>query len=226
MRAQDYPLEKVEILLVGSPAQAKEWEPLALTPSPFAAINAIAAPGQSYYMLKNRGAACAAGEILAFLDSDVCPGPGWLRVLTDDIRKGADATCGPSMFQSSDPASASRLSHLIAAAISWGFIIGSRGTARGFLSHNLGFRKAVFDQLRYRTEFGRTCAGSFLMEDMRRSGVCPVFQSKQRVLHRFAWKWWIAKLHVRFGHEVYLLHRLDSKMVSSAASRLGPRRKA
>jgi len=38
-------------------------------------------PGGRYYELKNRGAETAAGELIAFLDSDAIPEPGWLNAL-------------------------------------------------------------------------------------------------------------------------------------------------
>ncbi|MFN3323614.1 MAG: hypothetical protein ACK5AZ_08985 [Bryobacteraceae bacterium] len=110
----------------------------------------------------------------------------------------------------------------MAASISWGFISDRGGEARGFLSHNLGFRSDAFERILYRTEFGRTLAGSVLLEDMRKAGIRSSFVPEQRVAHAFNWRWWCTRLHVRFGHEVYLLHRLNLSSVSRRARWLGP----
>jgi hypothetical protein len=97
-----------------------------------------------------------------------------------------------------------------AASISWGFIVGNPGQPpRGFLSHNLGLRRSAVERLRYREDLGRTCAGSFLYEDILRSGLTIRFQADQRVRHVFTWGWWLKRLHVRFGYEVFLLRRLN-----------------
>ncbi len=226
LRCQDYDLNRVEVLLVGSADQCEAWRCLADCPSPFAAIRTIAAAGEHYYALKNLGAVEARGSILAMLDSDVVPLPGWLRALTRGIEQGAEVTCGPSLFRTVEAAdsmrSANRLTHQVAASISWAFILGEQGRATGFLSHNLAMRKRTFDRLRYRTDYGRTCAGSILADDLLRDGIVPCFLPAQRVAHAFDWTWWCSRLHVRFGHEVYLLHRMSTQSVSQRAKHLGP----
>jgi hypothetical protein len=40
-------------------------------------------PGGRYYELKNHGVAAAKGALVAFLDSDAVPGPGWLNALLE-----------------------------------------------------------------------------------------------------------------------------------------------
>lgn len=222
LAAQRFPLEQVEVLLVGSAEQATAWESYACNGWPFAAIRTIDATGDHYYALKNRGARESAAAIVVFVDSDVMPEPGWLGALVGAIEGGAVATCGPSLFRQETLASSQKLPLLVAAAISWGFIAGPGGRAQGFLSHNLGFQRAAFEKITYRTEFGRTLAGSVLLEDMGHAGIRPEFVSAQRVAHAFTWRWWFSRLHVRFGHEVYLLHRLQLSSVSRLARWLGP----
>ena len=228
LRRQDYPLARVEVLLVGAPGQTAAWEPIAADPAPFGAVRLIPADGAHYYQLKNLGAERARAPILAMLDSDVSPEAGWLTALTTAIAGGAEATCGPSLFRQGPAVGletaegAIGLPRLLAASISWGFIVGPGGEARGFLSHNLGIRKDVFVRLRYPTEFGRTCAGSILHEGMRKAGTRLEFVDGQRVAHAFRWRWWSTRLHVRFGHEMYLLHRMEPTAVSAAARYLGP----
>lgn len=222
LRAQNYPLSRVEVILAGSAAQVAEWRKLAASPEPFAAVRLVEAGGAHYYSLKNRGAEVASGELIAFLDSDVIPEPGWLPALAAALGAGKPASCGPSLFRKGPLSTSRRLALEVAASISWGFVAGPRGRAAGFLSHNLGFRRAEFERLRYRTGYGRTCAGSVLLQDMKRAGIEPELVPAQRVAHAFTWRWWCSKLHVRFGHEVYLLHRMNVDAVSRRAKWLGP----
>ena len=52
-------------------------------------------PGQHYYELKNEGARRANGRIVAFLDSDVIPVPGWLDALLRPFEdQGTDVVAG------------------------------------------------------------------------------------------------------------------------------------
>ena len=86
LTAQDYPLDGVELVLVGAPEQAKGWAERFADPAPFAAVTAVEAEGESYYGLKNRGAAVAKGEIVVFTDSDVRPTPTWPQPSTPSCR--------------------------------------------------------------------------------------------------------------------------------------------
>jgi glycosyltransferase involved in cell wall biosynthesis len=203
---QEFPLEQVEIILVGSREQAALWKDSLARENRFFAVKTIGKSAH-YYRLKNLGADAANGEILAFTDSDALPEDGWLASIARGIAGGADVVAGITLFR--PEAGEARFPGLltVAASISWGFILGD--PPRGFLSHNLGVRRSVFEQLRYREDLGRTCAGWFLYDAMVRSGLPMRFQRDQRVRHVFTWSWWVKRLHLRFGHEIFLLRRLN-----------------
>lgn len=222
LRRQTHPLDRVEVVLVGSEEQTRAWAAFADSPAPFARVRTLDAGSNHYYALKNIGARSAAAPVVVFIDSDVMPEPQWLGALMGAMRSGAVATCGPSLFRCGPLESSRELPLMVAAAISWSFILGPKGIARGFLSHNLGFQSEAFGRIGYRTDYGRTLAGSVLFEDMRKQGIQPLFVHQQRVAHAFTWRWWFSRLHVRFGHEVYLLHRLNVPAVSRHAKWLGP----
>jgi hypothetical protein len=174
-----------------------------------------------YYRLKNLAAEAANGEILAFTDSDALPERGWLEAIVRGIDGGAAAVAGITLFRQEK---GSRFPNVaaVAASISWGFIVGSPGRPpRGFLSHNVGFRRSVFEQIRYREDLGRTCAGSFLYDELMRNGLSIRFQPDQSVQHVFTWHWWLKRLHVRFGYEVFLLRRLTRSAPYGWARKLG-----
>ena len=214
--AQDFPLGEVEVVLVGSPAQADAWRRSWGEGSPFFRVVIVAAAGAHYYALKNEGVRCASAEILALTDSDARPEPGWLAALVEAIERGADVSAGVTLFRGDDGMEPSHPLMQVAASISWGFVVGAAGAGAartvvptGFLSHNVGFRAETFRRHPYRTDLGRTCAGSFLYEELRAAGARIVLQPSQRAAHVFSFAWWVLRLHRRFGYEVFLLRRLD-----------------
>ncbi len=205
---QTYHLDRVEIILTGSQEQAARWREALAGERRFFAVKVIGADAH-YYRLKNLAAQAAEGEILAFTDSDALPERGWLAAIVQGIDNGAAAVAGLTLFR---PEKGTRWPSLavVAASVSWGFIVGNPGgPPRGFLSHNVGFRRSAFEQIRYREDLGRTCAGSFLYDALVRNGVSIQFNPGQRVQHVFTWSWWLKRLHVRFGYEVFLLRRLN-----------------
>lgn len=218
---QTYPLNRVEIILTGNEQQASSWRRALAEQRRFHAVKVIATDAH-YYRLKNLAAGAASGEILAFTDSDALAERNWLETIARGIEGGATAVSGLTEFRPEKGQARFPGLLAVAASISWGFIVPNRGeTGRGFLSHNFGIRRAAFDQIRYREDLGRTCAGSFLYEDLRRSGIAVSFQPGQRTRHVFTWSWWLRRLHRRFGYELYLLRRLNPAAEHRWAQRLG-----
>lgn len=214
LRSQSYPLETVEVLLVGSRDQCRHWSSRFGDDRPFHSVGVVEAEGAHYYALKNRGAARARGEFLALLDSDVVPMPSWLASLVEALESGVDVVGGLSLFRGEDGRSPDAPLTLTAASVSWGFVVGREREeglveARGFLSHNVGFRADLFERSRYREDLGRTCAGSFLFDELVRSGARVAIHPGQRVAHAFDLPWWLSRLHRRFGYEVFRLKRLE-----------------
>lgn len=205
---------EIEVILVGSAAQVAAWRARWGEGTPFARVVTVAADGAHYYALKNEGVRHATADVLAFLDSDAQPEPGWLAVLVAAIEAGADVSAGVTLFHGDDGRPSSDPLLQVAAGISWGFVVPRDGAPRdvpaGFLSHNVGFRAATFRRHAYRTDLGRTCAGSVLFEVLRASGARMIFEPRQRVAHVFSLGWWVLRLHRRFGYEVLLLRRLDA----------------
>jgi hypothetical protein len=111
-------------------------------------IRAIAADGAQYYQLKNVGARAARGDVVALLDTDVVPDRGWLAAVDASMEAGVDFSAGISHRSYSE--SAVPLPEIIldlAGSISWGFVLGAAAgdwiEPRGFLSHNIAFRRPV-----------------------------------------------------------------------------------
>jgi hypothetical protein len=175
--------------------------------------------------LKNLGARASRGPILAFLDSDVVPLPGWVQAARQAFADpAAQAVAGVSLFQfpSGTPGPYSPLL-FCAAAISWGFVVprGDSAEANAFLSHNFLIRRDLFATHSYRTDLGRTRAGSFLHQTLRDNDIPIRFAANLRVAHNFDLGWWLTRLHRRFGHEVFLLRRQLPGYPDSWLCRLG-----
>ena len=100
LKEQDFPVDQVEVILMGSPTQVKAWKERYASCAPFWGLKAVEAEGLTYLQLKNRGAQFATAEILAFTDSDVYPHRTWLSSLVEGIQGGADVSIGLSLFKS------------------------------------------------------------------------------------------------------------------------------
>jgi hypothetical protein len=221
---QDFPLDRVEVLLVGAHSEAGCWAGLDQSlRHRFHDVRIAVRDDLHYYALKNCGADLAQGEILVFLDSDTLPAAGWLQSIAAGFADGAQAQAGVTSFTSGKDGRGEGPVLQAAASISWGFLVPPQGvvTARGFLSHNLAVRAELFRAIRYREDLGRTCAGHFLGQAFAERGIEIVFNPAQRVQHLFSFGWWLRRLHVRFGHEVYLLRRLDPRMHHHWVTKLG-----
>ena len=215
LKRQDFPLNQVELILVGSSAQCSGWNKMyAREGLPFFRVRTVCADGAHYYELKNRGAINSSGQILAFTDSDTQPQPAWLSSIHRGITNGADVVAGVSLFRGESGWQPGHPLMQVAASISWGFIIGKAACElsrmpNAFLSHNLAVRSKLFLQNPFRTDLGRTCAGSFLYRTLVESGAKILLQPEQQIAHNFSLGWWLKRLHVRFGYEVFLLRRID-----------------
>lgn len=80
LRRQRYAADRIEIVVVVTPANRQRWA--ALAPRFPGAIAVEAAPGLSFYQLKGVGLRHARGDIVTFVDADNCvPGPAHPAVL-------------------------------------------------------------------------------------------------------------------------------------------------
>jgi glycosyltransferase involved in cell wall biosynthesis len=224
---QDYPLDLIEIILVGSSEQVAAWRTEVANTFGFKDIKFVACDNAHYYQMKNAGAKHATGEIVAFTDSDVRPRPGWARAIVTGIENGADVTVGPSLFRQENGLEPDSVLMRMAATITWGWILGRRQgssipAARGFQDHNVGMRTEIFRDHQYREEFGRILASPLLFRSLANSGKKVVVCPDQQAEHHFTWRYWLIGLEFRYGHEVFRLRRLDQDYPNQWISRTGP----
>lgn len=225
LKKQTFPLDNIELILVGSKAQAANWRKTFADENSFFDIKVVGADNSNYYELKNEGARIASGQILAFADSDVMPEKTWIEAIFLSIgEQKADASAGISKFRHKNGLLSSNNPLLQAAAsISWGFVLpkGDELIPNSALAHNFAIRKDIFDRYYYETDLGRLCAGSLHFTKLREEKTKMRFQPEQKTAHNFTFWWWISRLHLKLGYEVYTLRRIDSGYPNKSIARLG-----
>ena len=65
---QEFAIDQIEVILVGSTLQAEVWKSIQTGATPFFRVKAIASPGAHYYALKNDGVRNASADIIALTD--------------------------------------------------------------------------------------------------------------------------------------------------------------
>jgi len=66
LEAQSFPIDKIEVILVGSAEQADHWKTIYTDNTKFHSVKVCPQNGTNYYQLKNGGAETATSDIIAF----------------------------------------------------------------------------------------------------------------------------------------------------------------
>jgi len=224
LRKQNYPLDRIEVILVTDLSRYSHWSDIADGQFGFHRVTVVPAPTEaSYFGQKNLGAARATGDIIAFVDSDVQPHVGWASVIVRGIARGADAVAGLSTFSTygARPMPAALLE--AAASVSWGHIPGRAGAGRtpaaGLVAHNFAGRAETIRAMPFGTRYRRNTMNSRLHGGLRRSGQRIDFLSGQRVDHLFSPSWWLVTLHMRVGWEQHVARRIDDTRANRVVRR-------
>ncbi len=211
--AQEFPLDQVELLIIGSPEQLKDLQ-IPAHWNRFGEVRLAELPAEAahYWQQKNFSARTAHGEIIAWLDSDVLPGPHWLAAIASSFDGGADVSVGPSLYRTPDLPPDSPFM-LVAALVSWGFVLSSRSApgrpeANSLLAHNVAVRRETALQVPYR-EGIRSFQSSLYYFDLVRHGAKFVYQPMQRAAHGMNLRWWVTRRHFRTGWETYEARKCD-----------------
>jgi len=102
----------------------------------------VLAKDAGYYDHKNRGFDVSTGDIVAFLDGDTDPSPGWLAAITAPFAHGAQVVAGATSYPGELSALGTRLDFPVFAAE-------QPGCVRNFFANNVAFARAVFAARRY-----------------------------------------------------------------------------
>lgn len=103
--------------------------------------------GADYYVHKNLGFAASTGDVVAFVDGDCTPCPGWLASLTAPIVAGEAEVCAGPTGYPPGPAS------VAGTAIDFPLLPSglADGAVRNFFANNVAFARPVFEARRYPT---------------------------------------------------------------------------
>jgi len=205
---QGFPLDRVELIFIGSAGQIDHIEATHPEWRAFYRVSLVTADRDHthYWQLKNKAATLTAGEIVAFADSDVRPGPRWLSTIVSGIRNGADVVVGPSQYRTQRLGPDSPW--MLAAALpTWGFVLAGSGRreppqANSLLSHNVALRRDTLLEHPFRPAH-RSFNSSLLYFELVRAGAKVVYQPAQQVAHGMTLRWWL-RLHFRRGWETYI----------------------
>jgi hypothetical protein len=211
---QDFPLDTVELLLLGSARQVEHWRKQNPGGNSFRRVRMIPVDPENghYWQVKNLGGELAEGEIIAHVDSDSPPGPHWLSSLVSGIERGADVSVGPSMYRTERQGPDSPW--MLAAALpSWSLMLARTANetephAACIMAHNVALRRDVFLQHRFRTG-NRSYSSALMFFELARLGVKISFQPEQTVAHLVTMYWWLGLKHFRTGWETYIARTTD-----------------
>jgi glycosyltransferase involved in cell wall biosynthesis len=207
--SQDFPLDGVELILLGSPPQVEHWKALNPGGDSFYQVRMIPVEPENshYWRLKNLGGDLAEGEIVAHVDSDALPGPQWLSSLVAGIQSGADVSVGPSLYRSEHYGPNSPW--MLAAALpSWSLMLARTPGGKGpqaacIMAHNVALRRDVFQRHKFQTP-ERSYSSALMYFELVRSGARIAFQVEQKVAHGMTFRWWLGRRHFRTGWETYV----------------------
>jgi len=227
---QDYPLERIDVLLIGSTDQQSTlWDRFGTDELPFRRVTPVDARGLPYYALKNRGGELAEGEVLAFIDSDVTPSPTWVSSIVAGIAAGADATVGFSRLRHLGRMTPPPVIEDAVSSICFGHTIPDRPEGpsvdgRALAAHNFGMRADVFRNLCFDTsEFGRNLGHLQLFKDLQNAGATVSFAHGQQVRHSYRFfSWFIFPFQTRVGYEEHVGRRSVPTTHSRWLMRTGP----
>lgn len=205
---QDFPLEAVELILVGSPRQIAHWQEIYAEWPRFLRVKLLAVDVEHshYWELKNKAAAYAEGEILALVDCDAPPSPRWLSSGMGAIRQGADVSVGPSLFRTAKSGPLSPWM-MTAALPSWSFGLAFSWSAADpqastLMAHNLIIRRRWLLEHPF-PALKRSYVSSLEFFKLRQAGAKFSYQPSQFTAHGMNFQWWLSRMHFRRGWETY-----------------------
>ncbi len=212
---QDFPLEQVELILIGSEQQIAHWRETYADWPRFQRVRMLSVEPENshYWHLKNKAAEYAEGEIVALIDCDGLPAPHWLSSGVGAIHEGADVSVGPSVYRTEKLGSDSPW--MMAAALpSWSFTLAYSSSskaprANALVAHNVVFRRAWLLQHPFPTQ-RRSFGSSLQFFELRRAGAKFSYQPGQRIAHGMNFQWWLSRMHFRRGWETYEGRREDA----------------
>ncbi|MCA9497854.1 MAG: glycosyltransferase family 2 protein [Nitrospira sp.] len=207
--------EPVEFLLVETEEGARKLPADLLAELP--GLKVIGVPNDATYEQKNAGAQAAQGEIIALLDADCIPVPGWLKSLITTFRVHPEyvAVSGRTMYEGKTS------TERCLSVLSRGFLDpGKEGPTRFISNNNSGFLRKVYERFPLPEKEG-PYAAQLQSAAIRRDGGHFLFQPAMTVIHDF--EGWSMERDIRchIGWATIRIRQVDPGLRFSWLLRLG-----
>lgn len=213
---QTYPRERLEIIVVDS-GDVPELDAAVRAHLPAATI--LRLPGGHHYEMKNAGVKAAAGDIIAFVDSDVVIPPDWVALAVETLDAAAPAVVGVQGRTVLAPGMLSRPATAL--------VYGLRLDESGRYSHNLVANNCAFRaEFLRRTPFEQadlfTTPDSILMQRLRAKGARLTVNESMRAIHDYVGIPFLVALAYRAGSCIFAVRRADPTLMGAWTTRAGP----
>jgi hypothetical protein len=214
LAAQEFD-EEVEILLVDSTPAGEDMpeELRALIPS----MRVVEGASEPTWRLLNRAVETSSAALVALLDGDCAPAPGWLRAGVDASRARADAAAVSGLTVYPGRTFTNRVLGLLSRS----FVDpGRAGRARFITGNNAIFRRDVLVAHPLR-EFNRAMAARLQAEAIRLDGGGLYFEPEMRVTHRFEGWSMERRIRRRVGYRAIRVRQIEPRLPFAGMIRFG-----
>jgi cellulose synthase/poly-beta-1,6-N-acetylglucosamine synthase-like glycosyltransferase len=206
---------ELEVLVVEDAALAERVPPDLLDPCPGARL-VLVAESESY-ALKNAGARAAAAPLVAILDADCVPRPGWARAILDAFDRDPAVAAVSGRTDYGGGTSRDR----IFALLTRGYLDpGSRGSTRFVSNNNAAWRRAVLLAHPLPTGLG-PFAARLQSEAALRAGARFSFEPDMRAVHAFDGLAMEADIRRNIGFGTIAARRADDRLPYARLTRGG-----
>lgn len=201
LRAQTYPQDRIEVVVVVEEANAELQQFLAQR---FTWVRVVLTDDPAYYAMKVRGLEAAKGDLLALTDADCAPSANYVERLVKNFSAGADVVVGKVRF--TPGARFAKTFDLFCFAH---IKADEQGMAQAFSVNNVAFTREIVRQHRFDPRVRRSGGAYLLCRQLRAAGRKVVYDS-EIVVHHDAYNLrFQMMMRVRTGYEVVNLARID-----------------
>jgi glycosyltransferase involved in cell wall biosynthesis len=214
---QGWPCAALEILVVLDPDTRDQAAAIAAR---WPAVRVVVAPAVNYFAAKNAGVAAASASIVALLDADCRPEPGWLDALTGALAPGVDVVAGRTRYEGGS------LPARTFSVPDFANVVETTDGASGINLNNVAYRRDVFlgEPLDARVRRNGGCY--FQYHALRARGARIAYAPAAVVSHGLdVHGLGFVRKHFERGFDGALVYRLDDRGVlrgSRVVRRFGP----
>ena len=179
---QDYPRERIELIAVDG-GKVPALRDLVRAAFPAAAV--LDCPGGSKFEQKNLGMKAATGDVVAFVDADCAPPPGWLSRIAEVLAASPGDVAGVQGITVLSPGRFSRE----LSALFYGVRAGADAESRRLVTDNCAFRREVARRFAFEHPAFSTVVDTLFLRRLRQAGYRVRLAADLRMAHSFPQRW-------------------------------------